>query len=262
MASTTTVKVNRQWIDALAYQVSLLDGHLSPSSAVTEPVVLGNGAGVSGSSVRVEPRTVMIGLDVRPASYEARQTALDAIRQALGGLLEVETSDLPGRVMFAELTSVRAELYTGAQAMPEVWVECTLSAVDPVREDVEPQVYAISTTARTVVPLGNEMSAPVIEIAGACTDPSIVVRNGAGVVTQTMAFAVTLAANDALVVDALRGTIDRYVAGVLQTGASAGLAAYSSGPLPLLSPEDGAVTVALSAVSGTPAGSVTYRRRW
>lgn len=261
MALTNSIRVNRRWLDRLVYQVSLLDGHLAPMVPTSDVIALGNGPGVLGSTVRVEPRSVVVGLDMRPPTFRGRQEALDAIRQALAGLLEIETPDAPGRVLHAELQSVRVELYSGAHAMREVWVECTFLAVDPAREDVEPTVLALSTTPQPV-PLGNDTVAPWLEISGGCTNPAVVIRNGAGVEVSRTTFAAILAANDALTIDSSTGDIERYVAGVRQTGVNHGLAAYASGPLPLLSPEDGAATIALEATGGTPVGALTYRRRW
>lgn len=261
MAMTNTARVNRRWIDRLVYQVSLLDGHLAPYVAASTLVELGDGPGILLKPVTVKGRSITLGFDVRPVSFRGRQETMDAIKSALSGVLEVELPDLPGRVLYAELQDVAVDLYTGAHAQLPVWVSVTLLASDPAREDVEPVLLSLSTT-RQPCPIGNDTIAPVVEISGGCTNPAIVLRDRTGAEVSRTQFAIVLGANDALRVDSRTGEIERWVAGVRQTGANHGLAAYQSGSLPLLSPEDGVVTMELAADSGTSAGSVEYRRRW
>jgi hypothetical protein len=63
---------------------------------------------------------------------------------------------------------------------------------------------------------------------------------------------------------ASRQRIARYVAGVLQTGTSAGDAWLTSGQFPLLDPADAiggdGITMELTATSGTPTGLAVYTR--
>lgn len=256
-----SVRINRRWLDQLVYQVASLDGHLTPAVGVSPILTFGSGAGVVGSDVRLDGRTLTIGLDVRPVSFAGRQTTLDALKAALSGLLEVETFDQPARVWYAALQSATVEPTARTPAILSVWVQVVLLAADPAPEDIEPTLLTLSTT-RQPCPIGTDTSAPVIELAGGCTNPAIVLRNSAGAEVARTTFGVVLGTNDALRIDARTGTIERWVAGVRQTGAQHGLAAYESGPLPLLSPEDGACTIELAATGGTPVGSLEYRRRW
>ncbi len=261
MAMTNSIRVNRRWLDRLVYQVSLLDGHLAPSVTTSPVLNFGGGPGIRSTELTVDGRTITCGFDVRPHSFRGRQETMDALKAALSGLLEVELPDLPGRVLYAELQSAVVELYTGAHAQMPVWVQVTLLATDPAREDIEPTVLALST-ARQPCPVGTDTSAPVIEIAGGSTNPVVVIRNAGGAEVSRTTFAVILDASDALRLDSATGDITRWVAGVEQTGANHGLAAYQSGPLPLLDLADGPLTVELQSSAGTPVGSIAYRRRW
>lgn len=262
------IRVNRRSLERRVYALSTLDGHLTPMFAQRAPVALANRPGVFGTSVTVTPRVTTVGLDVRPESFVGRQAFFDSLRREYAGLLELESDDLPGRVCYAVMETPTVELYPGSFLQRACWVELRFVAQDPARWDLEPQLFGLSTTARTPCPVGTETSDPTITIVGACTNPAIVVRNARGAEVSRTQFTVTMAANDALQLVCATEQITRTVAGVVQTGAASGLAAYTSGPLPLLAPEDGSVdgavppTVELVAASGTPTGTIEYRRRW
>lgn len=114
-------------------------------------------------------------------------------------------------------------------------------------------------TVRTAIDLGNAPGAPVIEIMGACTNPQIIVRDGAGTMRYTMGFTVTLAAEDFLRVDCDALVITLSDDAVLSDGY--GLwTTKTTGPL-ILDPAD-QPTVELSASSGTPTGILYHRKVW
>jgi hypothetical protein len=262
-----SVYINGRPIDQLVYQVCELNGHLAPSVPQRAPVPLGNAPGVYGTEVTVAPREVTIGLDVRPSSLADRQTIMDTLKRRLSGLLELVTLDLPTRVLRCELQAVVPDFYTGAYAQPAVYVTLRLLAVDPARWDVQPLTYGLST-ARTPCPVGTETSAPDLEIYGACVNPSVVLRSHTGREVSRLDLTASLASNDTLLIAVGTQTIERRVAGVIQTGVLSGALALSGGRFPVLSPEDASPlgdawpTLELVAASGTPTGLVTYTRRW
>lgn len=262
-----SVLVNGRDLAALVYQVSELDGHLAPSVPQRETVALANAPGVYGTQVTVGPREIRVGLDVRPASLVDRQTLMDTLKRRLSGLLELTTLDLPTRVLRCELRNVSVEFYTGAFSLPAVWVALQFIAVDPARWDTQPLTYGLSTS-RTACPVGTDTSAPDIEIFGACVNPSVILRSHTGAEVSRLDFTASLAANDSLVITSAIYDVVRLNAGVVQTGALAGLFALTSGRFPVLSPEDASPlgtagpTLELTAFSGTPTGVVTYTRRW
>ena len=95
-------------------------------------------------------------------------------------------------------------------------------------------------------------------------NPIVILRDASGDETHRLTLTGTLATNDALVIDGARQTIDRFVAGVLQTGTSSGNAWLTSGQFPLLDPADSidgaGVTMELTSTSGTPPGLAVYTR--
>ncbi len=263
--------INRQPLTDLVYQILVLDGHLAPSLPKSSTVTLAQAGGVHGSVVTVDPRRITVGLDVRPSSLANRQAVMDSLkRRLLRGLLEIETDDLPGRVLRATCDSVTVEFYTGAYANPVIYVGLSFVAPDPSRMDREPLVYGLST-ARTACPLGTDTVAPRVWLYGASpsvVNPVIVQRDHTGAEVLRLTLTGTLATNDALVIDCAAQTLDRFVAGVLQTGTAAGLGWLTSGRFPLLDPSDANAdaavwpTLELTSTSGTPTGLVAYHRRW
>lgn len=264
------MKLNARAITDLVREVLLLDGHLSPLAPVPAVVSIANAASVPGASVSQPSRRIRVGLDVRPTSLTDRQSVLDSLKRRLGGgqLYELTTDDLPTRVLRVTVETDAVELYGGAYGILPVYVELSLIAADAARVDVEPLVYGLSATPVSC-PVGTATTAPVIWLyGGSVTDPVVILRDMTGAEVGRLTCSGTLATDDALVIDCAAHTVDRYVAGVLQTGTAAGLGFVASGVFPVLSPEDaspdGTVwpTLELSAASGTPTGLVAYYRRW
>lgn len=251
---------------SMVYALSEIDGHLTPVMPEHATVALGHAPGVWSEQLTVSPRELRIGLDVRPHSYVGRQRFMELLRARFGGrLLELTSDDQPGRVLRCTMRTPTVELYPGSFANLAIWVSLPLHAADPAWRDIEPHIFGLSA-ARTPCPIGTDTSAPLVHIAGACTDPAIVIRNASGVEVSRTEFGVILGTNDTLSIDSATEAMTRRIAGVVQTGLSSGLRAYASGPLPLLSPEDAGteapLTVELTAASGTPTGVLTYHRRW
>lgn len=260
--------LNDRPIDDLVAGVLQLDGHLAPELPVRASLAMANAPGVFGSQVTVGARTVTVALDVRPATVVDRTTALDALTRRLTGLLILRTDDAPDRELYCVCSKVDVQLYAGAYSLPTVFVVVTLVAVDPTRYELEPRVYGLST-ARTGCPVGTVPSAPLLYLYGgspSVVNPVVICRNYSGEETHRMTLTGTLATNDALMIDCARQVINRYVAGVIQTGTNSGNAWFTLGAFPLLAPEDAVdgagLTVELTAASGTPTGAIVYARRW
>lgn len=261
------MKANAYDLTRLCWSLAAIDGHLSPVVPQRDVIALGNAPGLDGPVVRVTGRDVVVDLEVRPDSLAERHTILDRLWRRLGGVQELESDDLPGRVIRSRLSNAAVSLYTGAYALPAASISLTFTATDPAKWEAEPLVYGLST-ARTACPIGTELSAPQVWIYGTCTNPEVIVRAASGAEVARLTFAVSLGSTGALWIDSASQTITRTVAGVVQTGAASGLAVLASGTYPLLSPEDatpdGTVspTVELTASSGTPTGLIRYHRRW
>lgn len=262
-----SITVNGYDLGRLVYHLSEIDGHLAPTVTPRGIITLGNAAGLWSTQVTVTPREVMVGCDVRPDSLADRQAIMDRLARRLGGDLEITTADLPTRFLRGRLSAVEVQLYPGSFAQPACFVTLRFAIPDAARSEVEPLVYGLST-ARTSCPVGTATSAPFVYVYGACTNPVVILRGASGAEVGRLTFTVTLGATESLAIDASTQRIDRTTAGVIQTGASSGLAVFTSGVFPILSPEDATPdgtawpTLELAASSGTPTGLVLYQRRY
>lgn len=265
-----SVYVNDRPLDTLASVLTNIEQHLKPASIQTDTLAVADRPALFGTRVSVQPKTVTVTFEVRAASLPDRATLLDNVARAFDGLLEVRTADQPTRVLRCVLAGIEVTPYASALAVPVASVSVQLTAADPYKSDREPQLLAL-TTDRTACPVGTAPSAPVLWLYGASTsvvNPVVIVRAASGEEVMRLTLTGTLAANDALLIDCGTHQISRYVAGVLQTGTSAGLAWLASGRFPILDPRDADGvrsawgTLELTATSGTPTGLAWYVRRW
>ena len=254
---------NRPLTDTVRDVLSV-EGALAPIVGVRATQPIANAPSVWGSGVTVATRGITVGLDVWPASLPDRVTTIDALWRRAGGLRLFRMDDAPDREQYVHLSNVKVEFYH--IAIPRVFVQLEFTAVDPTRYERESIPISLST-ARAAVDIGTVPSAPLLWIYGgspSVVDPVVIVRNAQGDETHRLTLTGTLATNDALVIDSARQSIERYVAGVLQTGTASGNAWLTSGQFPLLAPEDAiegtGLTVELSATSGTPTGLLLYTR--
>lgn len=255
---------DRPLTDTVAAVLSV-DGHLAPTVAVRSMQPIANSPGVFGAQVTVTPRTIAVGLDVWPTSITDRVTTMDALARRLTGLRLLRLDDAPTREHVVTCSGVAVEFYQSV-AIPRCYVELRFTAVDPTRFERENRAVALSTS-RAACLVGTVPSAPVVYLYGASpsvVNPIVILRDASGDETHRLTLTGTLATNDALVIDSARQTIDRYVAGVLQTGTSSGNAWLTSGQFPLLDPADSidgaGVTMELTSTSGTPTGLAVYTR--
>jgi hypothetical protein len=262
------IYLNERPLPDLVAGVFALDGYQSPAVAVRAAVAGANAASVWTSSMTVPLRSITVGVYVDAATLVARTAAVDTVTRACRGLRLFRTTDAPDREMWVELSNVAVTWYDGAFTHTSCRMTLTFTAADPVRVDLEPRLYGLST-ARASLPVGTWTSAPTVTLNGASpsvVNPIIIVRNAAGTETHRLTLAGTLATNDALVIDRAGQTIARYVAGVLQTGTASGNAFLTSGVFPILDPSDAidgtGITMELTATSGTPTGLVLYKRAW
>ena len=258
-------------LNDLVWNVLKLEGHLAPAVGAFNVLARADGPAMFGSRVTVAGRSIIVGLDLRPTTLTERTTTLDTLARLFSGALPVQFADDLTRVTWCMLQGAPAITYYDAiHGVPACYVEYTLAAVDPYRYDLDPTTVAL-TTSRASCMVGNTVSAPRIWLYGAATavvDPIIIVRNAAGDEVSRLTFSVSLASTTALDIDCAAQTVDKYVAGVLQTGTSAGLGTVVSGDFPLLDPADGVPslsrypTIELTSTSGTATGLALYARRW
>lgn len=268
------MRIDRRPVTDWVWAILTLDGHIAPPLPKVAPVALANAAGVFGAGITVDGRRVAVRLDLRPASLVDRRTVLDALAYRLGGgvLHTLSFDDAPDRYFLATAETPEV-VFTPpgiAYGLPRCEITLTFLLAPTHAIELEPKVYALSTTP-TPMPIGPSSVAPLLWVFGASTpvvDPEVLVTAHTGEEVGRLTFSVSLAADDYLAIDAATQRVERYVAGVRQTGQSSGLAAVASGQFPVLSIEDAAPELgawprlALTAASGTPTGAAAFARRW
>ncbi len=200
-------------------------------------------------------------------SHAGKALTLANLRAALNelqdklyrGTIEVRFSDEPDIFVLARCEQGNL-IATPPQFMnPKSRVQIRLQCPDPLRYDRNGSVVGFGTT-RQGVPLGTAVSAPVIRIMGAATNPVISYRDKSGTVKQTMGFTVTLAATDYLEIDCELFTIKKFASGVETNGISL----LTSGDFIALDPQDGDFAASVWPTLEVSAGSgeCLYRRSW
>lgn len=262
------IYLNDRPLSDLVRDILALDGYQSPTVAVRATLAGANAASVWSSSVTVPLRTVTVGVHLEAATLIARTAAVDTLTRACRGLRLLRTTDAPDREMWVELSNVAVTFYDAAFTHSSCRMTVTFTAADPVRVDREPRLYGLSQS-RASLPVGTWTSAPTVTLNGASpsvVNPIIIMRNAQGDETHRLTLTGTLATNDVLVINCANQSIQRYVAGVLQTGTASGNAWLTSGVFPILDPSDAidgdGITMGLTATSGTPTGLVLYKRAW
>lgn len=176
------------------------------------------------------------------------------------GTIEVRFADEPD--IFVLARGEQAQLVASPPQFmnPKSRVQIRLLCPDPLRYDRNGSVVGFGVSPRTGTPLGTAVSAPVLRIMGAATNPVITYRDKSGTVRQTMTFTVTLASTDYLEIDCELFTITKYASGV----ASNGITLLTAGDFIALDPQDGdyagGVWPTLEVSAGS--GECLYRRAW
>ena len=132
-------------------------------------------------------------------------------------------------------------------------------ALDPYWYDRDPTVVSAPAAVRVRCPLGTAPVAPVLQIAGAATNPVLTLRNQAGDSVLTLTWTGSLLSTDYLEIDCAARTAVKYTSGTPSDAAS-GL----SGSFPILTVEDGGYELASWPTLESSAGGlvVNYKRGW
>ena len=225
------------------------------------------GAVILAPEAETAPRQLVIDGVIDPTAA-GKAGSLANVRAAINelqaliyrGTIEVRFADEPD--VFVLARGEQAQLIaTPPQFMnPKSRVQIRLFCPDPLRYDRNGSVVGFGVSPRAGVPLGTAVSAPVIRVMGAATNPVITYRDKSGVVRMTMGFTVTLAATDYLEIDCELFTIKKFASGVETNG----ITLLTSGDFIALDPQDGdyanAVWPTLEVSAGS--GEVLYRRAW
>lgn len=135
-------------------------------------------------------------------TLEDRESRLATVRETLQGLIELAFEDSE-RVALCRLeeesvSSWRPEV---AFALPHLSASWTLRAYQVARLALEDRVVGFTTTPGAVHVGDFPRAGGILFISGAATDPIVTLRNFRGEVVASMAFQVTLGADEALEVD-------------------------------------------------------------
>lgn len=154
---------------------------------------------------------------------------------ATTGLVELRLVHEPDKVLY-----VRGVRCTITPPPPQLLnryarFEIDFIAYDPYRYAISPTIVAAPQAIAVGCPLGTAPCYPVITIYGAATNPTLTYRKADGTSVRTMAFTITLAAADSLVIDCAAMTIVKTVSGT----PSSAVDVLTSGDFPVLDPLDG-----------------------
>ncbi len=267
--AATSLTVNGLDLEDLGFSTERVEGlDDSPElSWATERI-----PGLAGTLV-VGPRQPVIGertvtvvghlLADTPAAVE---TALRNVVTAAGqGLVELASTRSPARCALGYLAGVVEAPYPAQYSQPAARLTLRFQCPDPWRYDVAGLTVALAAASTAYpLPLGSAPVKPVVVIAGAVTNPTLVYREASGTARCTMGFTITLGANDFLTIDADAGTITKSVAGTV-TDAYSTWTTKSDGLL-VLDPGDGdglaSAWPTLEVTGSGATGEVRYRRAW
>jgi phage-related protein len=224
------------------------------------------GAVILAPEAETAPRVTTIDGVIDP-SHAGKALTLANLRAAISelqdrlyrGTIEVRFSDEPDIFVLARCEQGNL-IATPPQFMnPKSRVQIRMLCPDPLRYSRFASLVDVNSI-RTGIPLGTAVSAPLIRVLGAATNPVITYRDKSGAVRQSMTLTITLAATDYLEIDCELFTITKYVSGV----ASNGITLLTAGDFIALDPQDGDYANGVWPTLEISAGSaeVLYRKAW
>ena len=248
------------------------DGPKSTAPTVSVPGAEGE---IRTSDLRAyQARDVVVRGVVAAASTAALKTTLNALKYAFmadPARLTVDARDttvrLNGVCVGFDVESLERQLSPGAL---KVRIGATLRCADPFYEEAALTTTSF-TSSDTAMPVGTERVRPVITVTasgGACTNPTITLKNYAGTTIGTITFTgLTLPSNgDVLAINCFTGQITKTVSAVT-TNAAATRTDASNFPV-WLDPRDGSYalsqwpTLRGTVASGSATFAAAYRKRY
>jgi hypothetical protein len=144
----------------------------------------------------------------------AARANLEALRERFSrGRLEIRFIDQPDRVFFAHRRETRHEPLKSQAIKKGCRLTFDLRCLDPYCYATQPTAVAFGSTP-VPCPLGQQPSAPVIQVMGSATNPVIRYRRGDGSLLASMTFdPFTLGATEYLVLDTGAALITRVTGG-------------------------------------------------
>lgn len=247
-------------------------GHATgPSLSDPTATVLGQlGPVWAGEPTQAAPRKLTPSGFVSAASASALKSAIDNLKAlCYSGAVRLRFPDRTDQE-FRDCRCAGFEVTPRAALMANLGadVSMTFDVADPIRYDINPLGYALSTS-RTSLPMGTAPCGNVMIVlhggGASLTNPTVTLKNAAGDTLGTIGLTASIGANDYALLDVSRVMLTKSVAGTT----SDGLSWWTSGDLGLVfRPADGWYeasawpTVTLSSTGGTAQGLISYSRGW
>lgn len=247
-----------------------LPDHLTrPAIAVPRVEIPGRPGGLAAGPARVGTREFTLTGYLDAGSLANTRALLDVLNSlwSPGQEVSVRTADRSDRELLAHLVALPARPYKPELLSPWVAFDIRLEALHPYLRDVTATELTL-TTSKVPVPCGTAPHGGLLRILGAATpvvDPVVEYFTNAEALVATSTFTVSLASGDWIEIDLDQRTVRTSIASVVTQND----ALLTAGVFPhLIDHQDGTFRTAawpklqLSATSGTPAGTLTYRRQW
>lgn len=209
--------------------------------------------GIVSRTYDVAPRRLVVPIRVDHQTLSDRRDAEDWLKGMFTREVVVRLDDetTPARQIRGVMDGIALEP-VARMLSPVSRGSISLICGDPLWQEIDVTDLALEDDEEAIA-LGN---APVhqwaLTITGTLTDPTVTIRNGDGATLATLAWTGSTGGDD-LVIDASTGR-------VLLDGDTAAFADYTGG-FPVLDPYD-EPTIQLGAASGTPAGTLSLRKRF
>lgn len=241
--------------------LSLADWWSGPRYRRGSALPYGMMGALPASEATVDPRRIPLGF-ATDAAYASRVSALDIVRYAEQGLLEISVGDDPDRVAYGLLEgdTTRGLLGdTNVALHGDLGHTWDLVCYDVAKYDRLGSVVGFGAT-RTEIPLGTAASGGYVYIHGAATNPVLRYRSMSGEIQGSMTFTVTLTSSEALEIDLISQAVTKISSGTRTDGLSLWTAGDFFGLDPADADGEGEVWPTLEVSAGN--GELRYRRRW
>lgn len=222
--------------------------------------------GIAGPTVLVQPRTVRLGLLIRPTTVADRDAAVSLATDLMRGLVEMRFADSPTKVLEGFVVTESTTAYSSESTfiIADVYLTWELRCPNPSKRDqLARSVACVTAGTRYPILLGTLPSQGEIYISNA-TDPVITYRDSGGNVVRTMTFDITAVGDEYYKVDLRDKTITKYDSGVATSSNAVLTSSTPNGAWIEPNPDDGSYSLSAWPTLETSSGQLlyVYHRRW
>jgi len=171
------------------------------------------------AGISYTPKPLVLGAMTAGVDLPTDRASVGNWLLALQGRLEIESVDMPGRVITGQFEQGQTVPFGITLLSPQLQIKGTITCHDPFWVDRSPGTFGGPSGSRYVVPVGTAPSILRYWLCGPYTTPTVTLRDRTGVAIATMRFSDT-AADNTIVLDVVfkrldnAQRIDRYVSGV------------------------------------------------